>query len=123
MPILGLPSDSEIDSPLNAVLCWSPAKAATAYHLQISAIPSFTSFILIESSITLTLKTISLRQDYPNPFNPSTTIEFELPKSSFVLLKVLDVMEKEITTLIAQEIGPGSFTATWRADMPSGIYS
>ncbi len=51
----------------------------------------------------------SLQQNYPNPFNPSTTIEFSLPKPSFVTLKVYDVLGKEITELINEEKPAGMY--------------
>jgi photosystem II stability/assembly factor-like uncharacterized protein len=42
----------------------------------------------------------SLEQNYPNPFNPETTIKYTIPKSSFVTLKVFDLLGREIATLV-----------------------
>ena len=64
----------------------------------------------------------ALRQNYPNPFNPATTIQFALPKSSYVILKVFDALGKEVTTLVSRELSPGYFTIRWNANVPSGIY-
>jgi hypothetical protein len=64
----------------------------------------------------------ALRQNYPNPFNPATTIQFALPKSSYVSLKVYDALGKEVTTLVSQELSPGYFTIRWNASVSSGIY-
>jgi hypothetical protein len=64
----------------------------------------------------------ALSQNYPNPFNPATTIQFAIPKTSTVTLKVFDALGREVTTLVAQELGPAYFTARWQANVPSGIY-
>jgi hypothetical protein len=44
--------------------------------------------------------TYSLKQNYPNPFNPSTTIEFSLPKDSYVKLKIFDITGKTVFWVI-----------------------
>jgi hypothetical protein len=64
----------------------------------------------------------SLSQNYPNPFNPSTTIQFAIPKSSYVSLKVYDLLVREVANLVSQELGAGIFLARWLANVPSGIY-
>jgi hypothetical protein len=64
----------------------------------------------------------ALRQNYPNPFNPTTTIQFALPKSSYVILKVFDALAREVTTLVSHELSPGYFTIRWNANVPSGVY-
>jgi photosystem II stability/assembly factor-like uncharacterized protein len=63
-----------------------------------------------------------LMQNFPNPFNPSTTIRFNLPVRSFVSLKVFDLLGREISTLVSQELGAGTFSACWEPTVPSGIY-
>lgn len=67
-------------------------------------------------------KEYALSQNYPNPFNPTTTIQFALPKGSRISLKVFDLLGKEVTALVSQELGPGYFTVRWQADVPSGTY-
>ncbi len=64
-----------------------------------------------------------LYANYPNPFNPSTNISFSLPKRSFVSLKVFDLIGREITTLLSEELPAGNHTRQWNANRePSGIY-
>ncbi len=67
-------------------------------------------------------KHYGLSQNYPNPFNPVTTIAFELPKAGPVTLKVFDLLGREVKTLVSQELGAGSFSVRWQADVSSGIY-
>jgi hypothetical protein len=65
----------------------------------------------------------ALRQNYPNPFNPSTIISFDLPLKSFVSLKVFDLMGREVTTIVSEEMSAGSYSKQWNAaHMSSGIY-
>jgi len=65
----------------------------------------------------------SLMQNYPNPLNPSTTIRYELPKESRVLLKVYNILGQEVATLVNEEMKPGSYKVTWDATgFPSGVY-
>lgn len=65
----------------------------------------------------------ALLQNYPNPFNPTTTIPFSLPSKSFVSLKVLDVLGRELSILLAEEMPAGTHARQWNAaNMSSGIY-
>jgi len=64
-----------------------------------------------------------LKPNYPNPFNPSTTISYSIPEISFVTLKVYDVLGNEIATLLNEEKTAGSYEVEFIAtDLPSGIY-
>jgi hypothetical protein len=65
----------------------------------------------------------SLAQNYPNPFNPSTTIEFTLPKSEFVELKIYNILGKEVSILVSEELNQGNHTFTWKGTgFASGVY-
>lgn len=67
----------------------------------------------------------TLSQNFPNPFNPSTTISFSLPLMSNVLLKVFDILGAEITTLVNEMKEPGDYEVIFDADkfgLSSGIY-
>jgi len=66
---------------------------------------------------------VALKQNYPNPFNPSTTIEFSLPRASYVTLKVFNVLGEVLATLLNEELNVGTYTTQWNASgMASGIY-
>jgi hypothetical protein len=69
------------------------------------------------------VKAFSLGLNYPNPFNPSTTISFSLPSRSFVTLKIFDVMGRDVATIASEEFPSGSYSRTWNAKgVPSGVY-
>ncbi len=70
----------------------------------------------------------SLSQNYPNPFNPSTVIRFQVPvvgngRDRSVKMIIYDVLGREITTLVDQQMQPGSYSVDWdAANYPSGVY-
>jgi len=75
----------------------------------------------------INIKDYSLSQNYPNPFNPKTIIRFQIPAGSInnsnILLKVYDVLGKEVAILIDQIENPGSYKIEWDAsNYSSGIY-
>jgi hypothetical protein len=64
-----------------------------------------------------------LEQNFPNPFNPKTIIKYQIPKFSFVTLKVYDVLGSEVTKLVNEEKPIGSYTVDFNARaLSSGIY-
>jgi len=64
-----------------------------------------------------------LSQSYPNPFNPSTTIEFSLPQTGFVTLKVYNILGEVVATLVNEELNVGTYTTQWNASgVASGVY-
>jgi len=64
-----------------------------------------------------------LEQNFPNPFNPSTTIRFAVPRTAHVSLRVFDVLGEEIAVLVSSELQPGYHDVNWNAaHLPSGVY-
>ena len=64
-----------------------------------------------------------LAQNYPNPFNPTTNIEYSIPEAGLVILKVYDLLGREISTLVNKEQQPGNYNITFDAKgIDSGIY-
>lgn len=65
----------------------------------------------------------ALFRNFPNPFNPSTTIGLYVPAAMRVTLKVYDVLGREVASLIDGLVAPGYHAAEWHADSyASGVY-
>jgi hypothetical protein len=85
-----------------------------------AVIDTTSTFVKNESSV---VKDYALYQNYPNPFNPTTTIYFALPSKSFVTLKVFDILGREVSTIVSEEMSTGNYTREWNAaNRSSGIY-
>lgn len=64
-----------------------------------------------------------LERNYPNPFNPTTSINFVVPQTSEIKLTIFDLLGKEITKLVDDVKVPGEYSVTWTAqNYTSGIY-
>lgn len=64
-----------------------------------------------------------LEQNYPNPFNPTTTFSFDIPYSTFVILKVFDLLGREAATLVNERRDAGVHRVEFSgAGLPSGVY-
>ena len=64
-----------------------------------------------------------LGQNFPNPFNPTTTIEFSVVNAGYVTLTIYDALGGEIQTLVNQNLAPGRYGTQWNAsEIPSGVY-
>lgn len=78
---------------------------------------------IVEVSINQIPNTYSLNQNFPNPFNPSTTIQYDIPKNSLVKISVYDVLGEEIKLLVNEEINPGHHEIVFDGrQLVSGIY-
>jgi len=65
----------------------------------------------------------ALHHNYPNPFNPSTTLSFDIQHSTFVILKVFDILGREAAMLVNERKEPGTHRVEFNAeDLPSGVY-
>ncbi|HLG33166.1 MAG TPA: alpha-amylase family glycosyl hydrolase [Ignavibacteriaceae bacterium] len=83
----------------------------------------FGSGIILEQSDETISNEYTLSQNYPNPFNPQTKIKYSIPQSSKVLIKVFDVLGKEIKTLVDEYKNAGIHDLYFNADnLPSGVY-
>jgi hypothetical protein len=82
-----------------------------------------TAIVGIGNNNTGMPKEFKLHQNFPNPFNPSTKIAVDIPKSSFISLIVYDILGKEAAMLINENLEPGKYEINWNAvNYPTGIY-
>ncbi len=69
---------------------------------------------------------MELQQNFPNPFNPSTTIEYSVPSAGsahHVVLKVYDVLGNDVATLVNERRSSGKYSVTFdAASLSSGVY-
>ncbi|MCA9734554.1 MAG: T9SS type A sorting domain-containing protein [Deferribacteres bacterium] len=65
----------------------------------------------------------NLSNNYPNPFNPTTTIQYDIPKKSFVQLKVYNILGREVATLVNANKIPGYYKVNFDAShLANGVY-
>ncbi len=79
---------------------------------------------LVDENESLNIKEYKLEQNYPNPFNPTTRINYQLPEASKVILKVYDVLGREIATIVNQFQNAGKYSVEFSASggLSSGVY-
>ena len=70
----------------------------------------------------------ALLSSYPNPFNPSTRIDYSLPEAGLVTVGVYNMLGQQVTRLVNEHLAGGSYSVIWNGtngsgnDVPSGIY-
>lgn len=116
-----------IDSTNNQVFSFAFTRTPTALQFD----PD--NNIVLKKATTLQITGISvkelralrfeLQQNYPNPFNPVTHVQFAIAERQSVILKVYDLLGREVTTLVDATMNPGRYTAQWNAGgLASGVY-
>lgn len=78
---------------------------------------------ILDTSNDKTPMDFALSQNFPNPFNPMTTISYSLPDDSHVKLSIFNVAGQKVTELQNDRLKAGTYSVTWDAsDSPSGTY-
>ncbi len=115
---IGLPQNAEYFWRVNSVLDTQTSEWAQAW-----------SFILTDTTITgietesQAPHVYSLAQNSPNPFYLTTKISYSIQKSNFVILKIYNLMGKEVCTLVNEFQKIGTYTSNFDAQkLPGGIY-
>jgi len=84
-----------------------------AWYQNDSVIPSV-------STSVQTVKEFELRPNYPNPFNPETTIIYQLPEATAVKLEIYNIIGEKVATLVETEQPAGSYSMRWHGKDDSG---
>lgn len=111
--VLSLPAFAQVDLP-------PPPPIGGGYQRAEIA----TSGLLATPSVIQTADTFNPElRNYPNPFNPQTTIRFTLNEAQPVRLTVYNILGQTVQVLIDGELAAGSHEASFHADdLPSGLY-
>jgi hypothetical protein len=84
---------------------------------------SFVNASGVREAVAFGPKIFSLEQNFPNPFNPATTIRYSTPRRSHVTLAVFNVLGQEVAELINGHIEAGSHEVQFNAHgLASGLY-
>lgn len=118
----------QVTTPLPVgTIHWS-VKAFDGHWYRNSPIWSFTINPSATPVLPGTIESVVLHQNVPNPFNPQTTIRYDLPASSHVRLSIFDTTGRRIRTLVDEEQSAGSREAVWNGrddagnSVSSGVY-
>lgn len=94
----------------------------TSDHLPVYSLFTFEPTTSIANSADV-INNYRLNQNYPNPWNPVTRISFQIPRSSFVTIKVFSILGKEVQTLIGKEMIQGYHEINFDgSSLPGGVY-
>jgi hypothetical protein len=81
------------------------------------------SSVTVSDVVTMIARDPLLEQNFPNPFNSTTTMTYYLPREGHATLKVFDILGRELVTLVDQTEPAGFHAARWLPDgFPSGTY-
>lgn len=124
---IGLKCQYALEKELGGMMIWALSydKTESGQELIDSIEENYLSTFLKKESI---IPKNILLSSYPNPFNPVTTIKYDLYEDSFVKITIYDVLGNEINHLVNQKVSSGTKTIKWDATnnegdkIPSGVY-
>jgi aryl-phospho-beta-D-glucosidase BglC (GH1 family) len=121
--------------PTTSVFIDTTTSAGTTYYYRLSvnikdSIIAQSYPIMITAQLTTDVPApentplhFQLSNNYPNPFNPVTTIPFQIQQRSYVTLKIYDLLGREVATIFSGELNAGNYTQQWNAEgFSSGVY-
>lgn len=105
-------------TPLVGYLCGGDVVASAAMlHTTNGGVTSVGEHSIYE------IKRYSLSQNFPNPFNPTTRINFSVGSQANVTLKIFTILGTEVATLVSESFSSGGYFVDWNATgLPSGVY-
>jgi len=114
------PSSLKINDLNNLYLTGTSLGSGTEYDY---ATIKYSQSVGINQISTIIPEKFSISHNYPNPFNPTTKIKFDLKNSSLVKLVVFDMLGKEVATLVNESLNAGSYETEFDGSgLTSGVY-
>jgi hypothetical protein len=115
---------SEIDGKKIGALHWTADidsyNSAEALQAVLAAYDDAIGIEKVDDGMPQSFK---LSQNYPNPFNPVTYIQFSIPQSANVIMKIYNVLGQEVATLVNRQMNAGNYTVDFDASkLSSGLY-
>ena len=103
------------------------ALAQTAVTLDANTITTPSGVTAVENGKDLVPQKLTLSQNFPNPFNPSTKIQYSIEKASMVSLKIYNILGREVAILVNGRQETGRYTVQFgvdrlTSDLPTGVY-
>ena len=115
-------SMDEIDQDIHILISGEAYNMREVSSVVVSSLDDIT-VVMGDLQSYLAPSEFALSSSYPNPFNPSTSMDLSLNESGYVSVKVYNVMGQVVSTLVDGNMDAGYHTLTWNADnMPSGMY-
>jgi len=116
--LLGAPYNTSVNSQLGDAVQRNDKTFASTFPYLAAPFEGYANshgmiVAISDNSQNINPKEYGLIQNYPNPFNPSTQIKFNLIKSDVVVLKIYDVLGKEIRTLVNEKMNAGEKITVW----------
>jgi len=111
-----------IDAYQNKIIpVWTDDRSGTPNQEVYTA--NLSTLVSVENNGNNLPKEFALKQNYPNPFNPVTVIEYSVPKSGHISLKIYDVLGNEVETLADGVVKAGRYNLSYDASrLSSGVY-
>ena len=81
----------------------------------------FTTATNVNTDNNLVINAYALSQNFPNPFNPSTNIEFSIPVNSTITLTIYNLLGQAITELVNEEMNSGNYSVIWNGEDRNGV--
>lgn len=116
----GTNADSVVISDAAAATPGQPTTYIVADGLRLTSRDA--AFAPTHVAVEETPESFTLEQNFPNPFNPSTTIRYTLTSTAHVRMRILDLLGREVERLVNVELSAGTHHTTWTPRVASGLY-
>ena len=118
-----LPNNELTENSLYQIILKAEIATTDGYTLGIEEIISFRTKSITSVEDINNPVSYNLISAYPNPFNPTTTLEYQLEQSSHVSIKIYDIIGNLVATLANRNVNAGTYKISFDAhNLPSGVY-